>query len=91
MQTSISGHIFDYVEVPEYSAKNPLHREVVTLAKQCHEVKASGQTGNLKSLEKNLDQVAAAVLTIPTGKLKVIQDELQRLRGIAPSSSEEGD
>jgi SAM-dependent methyltransferase len=91
LQTSISGHIFDYVAIPEYSASDPLHRKVVILSKKCHKANASGQTGQIDDLEEELDQVAAEVLKIPTAKLTVIRDELQLLRGIAPPSSDPED
>ena len=91
LQTSISGHIFDYVAIPEYSAKDPSHSKVVELAKKCHEANASGKAGQLDSLEEKLDEVAAEVLNIPKAKMKIIRDELQSLRGIAPSLPDEGD
>ncbi len=91
LQTSISGHIFDYVAIPEYSAKDPLHCKVVELAKKCHEAKASGNMGELENLEEELDERVAEVLMIPKAKSKIIRDELQLLRGITPVSSEEGE
>jgi hypothetical protein len=91
MQTSISGHIFDYVAIPEYSAKDALHNKVVELAKQCHTAAAAGKTGELENLEEKLDQTAAEALEVPIAKLKVMRDELQLLRGTVPSPSEQDD
>ena len=91
MQTSISGHIFDYVTVPEYSAKEPWHRKIAELAKECHAAAAAGQTGQLESLEEKLDQATAEVLKVPTAELKAMRDELRLLRGTVPDSSEQDD
>ena len=88
MQTSISGHIFDYVAIPEYSSSDASHKKLVSLAKQCHTTAIAGETGNLEILEERLDQVAAEVLNVPTAKLKVMRDELQLLRGTALDDSE---
>ena len=89
MQTSISGHIFDYVAIPEFSAKNPLHMKLVELAKRCHA--AAGNTEDLEKLEEKVDQVAAEVLMVPAAKLKVMREELQLLRGTVSSPSEQDD
>jgi len=89
MQTSISGHIFEYVAIPEYSPKSPQHREVVELTEKCHLAAKAGDTAKLETLEENLDDAAAAILKVPTAKLKVIRDELQLLRGSAQTGAEE--
>jgi hypothetical protein len=91
LQTSISGHIFDYVAIPEYSAKDALHSKVVELSKKCHEAKTSGKASQLNSLEEKLDECVAEVLKVPKAKLEIIRDELQLLRGNAPDTSEDED
>ena len=88
-QSSISGHIFDYVAIPEYSAKDTLHNKIVELAKRCHAAANAGETGQLESLEEKLDQTVAEVLKVPSAKLKVMRDELQLLRGTVPTTSDQ--
>jgi hypothetical protein len=91
IQGSISGHIFDYVAIPEYSPKDRLHDKVVELAKQSHAATIAGETGQLERLEEKLDQTVAEVLRIPAAKLKVMRDELQLLRGTVPTTDEQGE
>ena len=90
MQTSISGHIFDYVAIPEYSSKDSSHKKLVELAKECHAA-AAGETGTLENLEERLDQVAAEVLNVPAAKLKIMRHELQLLRGTVSILSEQAE
>ena len=90
MQTSISGHIFDYVAIPGYSSKDPLHCKVAELAEECHAASSAGQTGLIEGLEERLDRAVAEVLSIPTAKLKVMRDELKLLRGtISPVTDQD--
>ena len=88
IQTSISEHVFDYVAIPEYSVKDPLHIKVVELAKKCHAVSATGQAGELENSAKKLDEAATEVLEAPTERLPVMRNELQVRRGTVPSLSE---
>ena len=77
VQTSISGHVFDYVALPQYDSKDASHRKIVRLARDCH--KADG--AKLESLEAALDEAVAITLGIPTANLTIMRDELQLLRG----------
>jgi len=79
VQTSISGHIFDYVALPEYASKNPLHQKVARLAKECHSAAGS----KLASKETELDEAVASLLAISAGDMKTIHDELRTLRASA--------
>jgi hypothetical protein len=80
VQTSISGHIFDYVRVPEYSEKNTLHTKIAQLARKCHLASQNGRQ-DLSDLEGALDEAAAEILNVSPAKLVFIRDELQFLRG----------
>jgi hypothetical protein len=85
VQTSISGHIFDYVRVPEYSERDVSHRKVSQLAKKCHLASQAGGQ-DISNLEEALDEIVAEILHISPAKLTFIQDELQFLRGGEPST-----
>ena len=89
LQTSISGHIFDYVAVPEYDQNKSSHGKIARLSRLCHDAKSSGNYDQLEKLEAELDLTAAEVLNVSTENLKVIQGELQELRGSVPASEQE--
>lgn len=88
IQTSISGHIFDYVRVPEYSAKDVSHRKVVQLAKKCHLASREARQ-DLSAIEEALDGTVAEILHISSEKLTFIRDELQFLRGDDPATEQD--
>jgi hypothetical protein len=77
VQTSISGHIFEFVAFPQFDSKDPAHRRVAKLALDCHSASAE----KLAGLEEQLEQAVALVLKIPPANLKVMRDELAALRG----------
>lgn len=77
VQTSISGHVFEYVALPQYDSANPTHKKIAQLAKACH--KATG--AKLTELEFSLNEAVATVLGIPTNNLQIMIDELGILRG----------
>ncbi|MGI8962578.1 MAG: N-6 DNA methylase [Bryobacteraceae bacterium] len=90
VQTSISGHVFEYVAVPEYSPKDASHRKIAELARKCHLAVSTGDE-NLSTLEEALDEAVAQALHIPLVKLQFIRDELQFLRGHVQGSFEAED
>lgn len=84
VQTSISGHIFDYVRIPEYSAKDALHRDLAALSKRCHTLSKTSTHG-LGKAEEEIDQIVAHILNISEKKLSHIRGELEYLRGSEPA------
>ena len=87
VQTSISGHVFDYVRVPAYAEKHPLHRKIVQLSKKCHAAAHKGE--DLSSHEESLDEAAAEIMQVSPAKLTFIRDELQFLRGAEPATQQD--
>lgn len=79
VQTSISGHIFDYVALPQFDIKSTMHREIVKYARELH----SADVDDIIELEEKLDKVVAAVLGIPMKNLEILRKELRILRGEA--------
>jgi hypothetical protein len=79
VQTSISGHIFDYVAFPDFNSSDVLHRKISSLALRCH--KACSDNEKLAVLEEQLEEAVALALGIPPANLKMMRDELQLLRG----------
>lgn len=77
VQTSISGHIFDYVAFPQFDSKDATHRDIAKHARDLHSAKAVA----IAELEEKLDQVVALALQIHQANLKVMRKELQILRG----------
>ncbi len=77
VQTSISGHIFDYVAFPQFDSKDATHRDIAKHARDLHSAKAVA----VAELEERLDQAVALALYIPQANLKVMRKELNILRG----------
>jgi hypothetical protein len=78
VQTSISGHVFDFVSLPQFSTSNPRHKMIAQLGAECHEASAA----KLLSYEKELDELVAEILGLSSQNVKVMSDELGLLRGI---------
>jgi SAM-dependent methyltransferase len=76
VQTSISGHIFEYVALPQFDGKDTTHRRVAKLARDCH----SASSGQLAQIEEQLEQAVALALNIPAANLKIMRDELEAMR-----------
>jgi SAM-dependent methyltransferase len=76
VQTSISGHIFDYAAIPRYVQSNELHRRIVATAKACH----SASDTKLPDLEKSLDKHVGQLLGLSASDVKTVATELERLR-----------
>ncbi len=76
VQTSISGHIFEYMNIPSYSRSDLIHKEVVDIARQCH----TARDAQLANLEERLDLAVAKALSIPAKHSKVMRKELRVLR-----------
>ncbi len=77
VQTSISGHIFDYVAFPQFDSKNFIHLDVVKHARDLH----SAKFDSVPEAEARLDQAVALALGIPQSNSKLMRKELQVLRG----------
>lgn len=76
VQSSISGHVFQFVKIPRYSAKDPVHNKLVALARECH----SADDIQVKKLNEAVDALAAEILNISEVDLKAIKNELSILR-----------
>lgn len=76
VRTSISGHVFDYVALPQYDSKDPGHQKIVQLARDCH--RTAG--GRRAEIEEELERAVGTALAIPPENLQVMKDELQMLR-----------
>jgi hypothetical protein len=77
VQTSICGHIFDYVAFPQFDSKDATHRDIAKHARDLHSAKALA----VAEPEEKLDQAVALALRIPQANLKVPGKERQILRG----------
>ncbi len=77
VQTSISGHIFNYVAFPQFNSKDATHKQIAKLARDCHSAMAAA----VGTLEEKLNQAVSVALGIPPANLTVMRKELQILRG----------
>jgi hypothetical protein len=76
LQTSISGHIFEYVTFPQFNSKNQIHQRIAKLALACH----TAGVDKLPELDDQLEKAVALALNIPSENLLIMRDELDRLR-----------
>lgn len=76
VQTSISGHIFDYANVPRYSKNDPRHVKIAKLAKRCHEVGDAALTVT----ETQLDEAVGELLALSSGQVAKVASELELIR-----------
>jgi hypothetical protein len=60
---------------------NPTHKKIAKIAEDCH----TSNGAKREAYEAELDELVATVLGIPSANLKIMRDELDLLRGIAPS------
>lgn len=77
IQTSISGHIFDYAAIPRYAPSKKLHKDIATAAKSCH----SSEGAKLAALEKRLDELVGELLGQSAEHVQQARTELAKLRG----------
>jgi hypothetical protein len=77
VQTSLSGHIFDYVALPLFDSKDVTQRQIARLARDCHSANAK----EMGKLEEKLNQSVSMALGIPWDDLNIMHKELRSLRG----------
>jgi len=78
LQSSISGHIFEFANIPRFNPKDVAHREIAQLSRKCH-------TGGKVADEEKLDAMCASLVGIAPAALKFIRKELASLRGTVES------
>jgi len=76
VSTQISTHILNYIKVPKFNAKNPLHSRVSKASRQAHQLKAAGKAEELAEVEKQLDALAAELWGITPKELEQMQKAL---------------
>ena len=80
IQTSISGHIFDYAAVPTFDPENPTHRALADLGEQCSAAAVDGESSALVQLEQTVDTAVAGLLGIDKRSLGDPQQSVRLLR-----------
>lgn len=88
IQTSISGHIAEFCQIPTFSATNTLHKQIADLARQCQITAAIGDSDKLVDLQDRIDQAVCALWDISNEELKLILGELRERRsGMIPAAA----
>ncbi len=72
--TSIDTHVLNYINCPDYSAKEKIHKEIALLSQQAHA--ASGEHEQIGQIEEQIDELARYVWGLTNKELKEIQKSL---------------
>jgi hypothetical protein len=89
LQTSTSTHVLEHVGVPQYKARDPVHRQLGRLSEAAHDARAKGEQRKLEEIESAIDECAAELWGLKERELTAIQRALRSQRGDAGTSEEE--
>ena len=81
IETQISTHIMDYVNVPQFDDNNDIHRKLAELSKIAHRLVASGEESKLSEIEEEIDRLVAQLYGISDDELRDIKISLKILEG----------
>ena len=74
--TSISAHVLDKLNIPQYDSTNILHQRIATICEAGHQAKDSEEKAKLQT---ELDTTIGELYGISDESIKVIQDALRNL------------
>lgn len=74
--TSISAHVLDKLNIPQYDPNNILHQKIATICETGHQAKDSEEKAKLQT---ELDTTIGELYGISDESIKVIQDALRNL------------
>lgn len=64
LQTSISGHIFEYAAIPPFKARNSIHGLIAKLSRRCHELQRANELDDLVSVENEINAAVNSLFGI---------------------------
>ncbi|HDJ25919.1 MAG TPA: class I SAM-dependent DNA methyltransferase [Candidatus Bathyarchaeota archaeon] len=73
VETQISTHVIERVEIDRYDPGNRIHRELVQLSKRAHELVSSGQFRELEAVEKRIDELIAELYGLTRDELEDVR------------------
>jgi len=91
IQTSVSGHVCEFANLPSYSPSIALHRTLTGLSKACHAAEASSDACAVAALEEQIDNAAAKLWGITDDELKAIHEALAEAIGSKGQAADEED
>ncbi|MDF2958159.1 MAG: Type I restriction-modification system [Candidatus Alkanophagales archaeon MCA70_species_1] len=99
IETHISTDILNYVNIPKFNPKNPLHQKLSQLSQKAHEIAKKIYEENredlkedLKKIEEEIDKTVAKLYEITDEELKEIRKCLMILKeGEIPEEEEESE
>jgi len=74
-----SPHVLQYIAVPHFDSRNPVHTRLVALSQRAHELAAAGDETGLAAVETEVDQAAAELWGITEKEMKEIRRSLEEL------------
>ena len=54
----------EYIGIPKFGPKNPLHQKLAEISKNCHQLKLEGKEKAIEKLEKENDELAKKLFKI---------------------------
>ncbi|GFP43752.1 hypothetical protein HKBW3C_02882, partial [Candidatus Hakubella thermalkaliphila] len=72
-------NILEYLRIPKFDPKNKLHLHLAELSQSAHDAAQTDDQGKLRSIETEIDELAAEIWALTSQELKDIQDSLREL------------
>ncbi|MGH9428641.1 MAG: SAM-dependent DNA methyltransferase, partial [Terriglobia bacterium] len=78
IETQFSTHIFQLMSIPTFSEKNPVQLRLAELSEAAHKITASGDMTKVKSIEDEVNRVAAKLWDLTDAELSEIRASLEK-------------
>ena len=78
VQTSISGHVLSYANIPQYVHDNELHKHLSNLSSESHAAARRGDTAQVSEIEADIDKQTARLWGLTADEVRAMQAELRR-------------
>jgi len=89
VETQISTHILDYINIPKFNPSDKIHLQLAQLSKEAHKLAAESKLEELQKLEEAIDKKVAQLYRVSEDELKEIKKCLAMLEG--EETGEEGE
>ncbi len=77
LQTSISTHVIECINVPKFDSRVALHSKISVASQKAHKLAVQGHRNALTDVEREVDKLAAELWGITPAELKQIQQTLK--------------
>ncbi|HUW11839.1 MAG TPA: N-6 DNA methylase [Anaerolineae bacterium] len=92
--TQVGTHVLNYVHIPPFRPRDPVHRKLSELSMAAHAAAGQGLETKLAEIERGIDTYAAKLWDLSAAELASLQQSLADVQGgdsPLPSGESEGD